>query len=132
MDINDIVTTVIIQFALLHTSSLHIKFTLLSNNKFHLFNDVCATQSHWLVLLQLPTTWPSSKQLSHHHFNGWELRFYCTCVKLLSQNNNCSILMSHITTDCSQNLTIHNHLPSFRLSIRIVQHQLCSEDTVPA
>jgi len=47
MDINDIVITVIIQFALPHTSSLHIKSTLLSNNKFHLFNDACTTQSFY-------------------------------------------------------------------------------------
>lgn len=74
MDINDIVTTVNTQFSLLHTSSLHIKFTLLSNNKFYLFNAICAMQlSYYLVLLQLPTTWTSSTQLSHHHLNGWEL-----------------------------------------------------------
>lgn len=46
MDINDIAAAEIIQFVLLHTSSLHIKFNLLSNNKFHLFNDVYTMQSY--------------------------------------------------------------------------------------
>lgn len=86
MDINDIDTTVTIHFALLHTNSLHLKFTLLNNNKFYLFRHVLhSLLISWCYYSCQPPeiTWNHSKQLSHDHFKGSELGFYCTCVKIL-------------------------------------------------